>query len=117
MARHFRYELRGRKFLHFSSKFVHLTRCLHVLRDAAASQLNKHLSTNSDMYVRAHTRTADNCGVGDVAAACSTFLVVLMARTAKAFYEVDRAIQVCEMNNGAIILSIKMATYIGLPLS
>ena len=30
---------------------------------------------------------------------------------------VDRAIQVCEMNNGAIILSAKMATYIGLPLS
>ena len=50
---------------------LHLTRCLRVLRDAAALQLNKHLSTNSDTYSRARASTADNCGVGDVAAACS----------------------------------------------
>ena len=52
---------------------LHLTRCLRVLCDAAASQLNKHLSTNSDTCVRAHTHTADNCGVGDVPAACSAY--------------------------------------------
>ena len=36
------------------------------------SQLNKYLSTNSDTCTRVmHTRTADNCGVGKVSAACS----------------------------------------------
>ena len=66
--------------------WVHLTRCLRVLRDAAASQLNKHLSTNSDTCARARARTADNCGVGDVAAARHV-PVVLMVRAANAFYE------------------------------
>ena len=50
---------------HLLTRNIHLTRCLRVRRDAAASQLNKHLSTNSDTCVRAHIPTADNCGVVD----------------------------------------------------
>ena len=42
-----------------------------VVNDAAALQLNKHLSSNSDTCARAHARTTDNGGVGDVVAACS----------------------------------------------
>ena len=49
--------------------------CLRVLRDAAASQLYKHLSINSDTCARARARTADNCGVGHVAADSSTYNV------------------------------------------
>ena len=58
--------------LRSSSHRLHLTKCLRVLRDAAASQLYKHLSINSDTCERARARTADNCGVGDVAAARMT---------------------------------------------
>ena len=103
---------------------LHLTRCLRVLRDAAASQLTKHLSTNSDTCVRAHTRTAV-VGLYPTDAGSQLLLLAIFKifkifdeyHPSNAFFEDDWAIKACEMNNDAIILSAKMATYIGLPLS
>ena len=64
---------------------------LCVLRDTAASQLNKHLSTNLDTCTRARARTTDNCGEGEVALPqhAAHVLVVIMVKAVCAFYEDD----------------------------